>query len=51
MAKMHYFTVVTNFQKLPSLITFDFGDLELCDLAKLCFFKLTMTKSSVKKQL
>jgi len=40
---MHYFS--NNFQKSPSaLLMSDFGDLELRDLAKLCFFKMIMTK-------
>jgi len=30
-------------------LTFDFGDLKLRDLAKLCFFKQIMTKSNFKK--
>jgi len=30
-------------------LIFDFGDLKLCDLTKLCFFKLIMTKSNFKK--
>jgi len=29
--------------------SFNFGDLEFRDLAKLCFFKLIMTKSNFKK--
>jgi len=56
MPKMHSFR--KNFQKLPdlggsplpALIVFDFaGDLKLRDVAKLCFFKLNMTKSNFKK--
>jgi len=30
-------------------LAFDFGDLKLRDLPKLCFFKLIMTKSNLKK--
>jgi len=48
---------VTKFQKLPSAggsppqryLTFNIGDLKLRDLAKLCFFKLIMMKSNLKK--
>jgi len=29
-------------------LTFDVSDLKMCDLAKLCFFKLIMTKSNLK---
>jgi len=57
MSKVHY--LVTNFQKSPSAgarrsqrsLTLDFGDLKLCDLAKLCFFKLILTKLNFKNQL
>jgi len=64
MSKMHYFSTEffkiakrESRQTLKSLeafrpqlsLTFDFGDLKLHDLAKLCFFKLTMTKSNFKK--
>jgi len=31
------------------LLTFDIVDLKLRDLAKLCFFKLIMTKSNFQK--
>jgi len=31
------------------LLTFNIGDLKFRDLAKLCFFKLIMTKSNFKK--
>jgi len=30
-------------------LIFDFGDLKLSDLVKLWFFKITMTKSNLKK--
>jgi len=45
---MYYFS---NFHRLrPQCpLTFDIGDLKLRDLAKLWFFKLTMTKSNFKK--
>jgi len=56
MSKMHYFS--NKFSKVakrwgalrlqrPS--TFNIGDLKFRDLAKLCFFKLIMTKSNFKK--
>jgi len=46
--------LVTNFQKVQALrpqrfLTFDFGNPKLCDLPKLCFFKLIMTKSNMKR--
>jgi len=48
--------LVTNFQKLPRAggsllqrpLTFNIGDLKLCDLAKLWIFKLIMKKSNFK---
>jgi len=40
MSKMHYFS-----NKFSS---FNIGDLKFRDLAKLCFFKLIMTKSNFK---
>jgi len=42
MSKLHYFS--NKFFKL----TFDFGELKLLDLVKLCFFKRIMTKSMFK---
>jgi len=55
MSKMLYFS--TNFQKSPSAgalhphrcLNFNIGDLKFRDLAKLCFFKLIMTKSNFKE--
>jgi len=46
MSKMYYFS--NKFSK----IAFDFGDLKLRDLAKLCFFPtcLIMMKSNLKNQ-
>jgi len=49
--------LITNFQKSPSVrgfrpqlpLIFDFGDLKMRDLTKLCFFKLIMTESNFKK--
>jgi len=51
--------LVINFQKSPNSggflapgpLTFDIGDLKWRDLAKLCFFKVIMTKSNLKNQL
>jgi len=51
--------LVTDFQKLPSagalcpkrLLIFNFVELKLRNLAKLWFFKLTMTKSNFKKSI
>jgi len=51
---MHYFS--NKFSKIAkrwgrSLLIFNIGNLALCDLAKLCFFKLIMTISNLKNQL
>jgi len=54
---MHYFS--NNFPKSPSAggsplqrhLIFDFGDLELRNLAKLWFFELIMMKPNLKNQL
>jgi len=60
MSKMHYYTADTNFQKSPNVgsppppqhpLIFDFRDLKLRDLAKLCIFKLIMRKFNLKNQL
>jgi len=56
---LKYIILVTNFQKLQALgalrpqrpLIFDFCDLKLRDVAKLCFFKLIMMKSNFKNQL
>jgi len=40
--------LVTNFQR-P--LIFNFGELKLCNLAKLWFFKLILTKSNFKKSI
>jgi len=53
-SKMHYYS--NKFSKSSSVgefptqpfLTFDFSDLKLRDLGKLCFFKLIMTKSNLK---
>jgi len=56
MSKMHYFS--NKFSKiakrwglsvLSAPLSFDIGGLSLCDLAKLCFFKLIMAKSDIRK--
>jgi len=48
---MHYFR--NKFLKIAESpqrpLTFDFSKLKLRELAKLCFFKLIMTKSNLKK--
>jgi len=52
---MHYFS--NKFSQIakrwglsaPSAPIFGFGDLNLRDVAKLCFFKLIMMKSNFKK--
>jgi len=54
MSKMHYFSnKISKIAELegrsPVPLDFDFGDLKLCDLAKLWFYKLDMTKSNFKK--
>jgi len=45
---MHYFS--NKFSKIAQrLLSLDFSDLKLHDLVKMWFFKLIMTKSSLKK--
>jgi len=45
-----YIILITNFQKSPNVGgSFDIGGLSLCNLAKLCFFKLIMAKSNIRK--
>jgi len=47
MSKMHYFS--NKFSKNAKWpLNFDFGDLKLHNLAKMCFSKLIMTKSNLK---
>jgi len=47
---MHYFS--NKFSKIAKRpLVFNFGELKLRNLAKLCFFKLTMTKSNFKKSI
>jgi len=47
--RLKWIILVTHFQKSP--LIFDFGDMKLFDSAKLCFFKLIITKSNLKNQL
>jgi len=55
--KMHYFS--NKFSEIakrwgfsaPAPLNFHFGELKLCNLAKLWFFKLIMTKLNFKKSI
>jgi len=50
MSKMHYFrNKFSGALRLQLYLTFDIGDLKLHNLAKLCFFKLIVTKLNFKK--